>query len=61
MFGHGPAVQFVVRAFTMRGTAAMYGSESRPVRAGSIPSNTLALVPVSVTRAARSSESHCIR
>ena len=39
----------------------MYGSESRPVRAGSMPSKTPALVPVSVTRAARSSESHCIR
>ena len=34
---------------------------SRPVRAGSRPSRADALVPVSVTRAACSSESHCNR
>ena len=60
-FGAGPAVQFVVRALTTRGTAEMYGRRSRPVRAGSIPSKTAALAPERATRAARSSESQSIR
>ena len=59
-FGYGPAVQFVVCALTIFGTSATYGRMSRPIRAGSTPSK-FALVPVSETRAACSSESHCSR
>ncbi len=56
-FGHGPAVQFVVRSLTISGTSRAYGIRSRPMRAGSTPLKTVESVPVSDSRAARSSES----